>query len=101
MFFSPLMSCDKSIDSLSKFPVAVGYRIAGIVRAQFKSDLVPRVGPWRVVIHLLSTDGDPGHNSERFAEVLEGETLCQVVVNSVPAHIRYCFKDSKVAFKKV
>ena len=58
---------------------------AGAVRAQIHRDLVPGVGPVRVMIHFFGGDRDPRHESERRREILELEHAMQVPIHHPPA----------------
>src|SRR5690348_11350216 len=57
---------------------------AGAMRAQIYGDLVPRVGPVRMMVHFLGGQREPGHKTERLREILEFEYTMEVAARYRP-----------------
>src|SRR5262245_28887695 len=77
------------VNRIGQLPVFRSHSIAGIVSGQLDAHGIPGIRPGWMVIHLFSSKGYPGHESERFTEILELKTLLEAVVLFFPHGRKY------------
>jgi hypothetical protein len=74
------------INGVSKFPIAIGYGVASIMRAKFEAHGVPGIRPRGVVVHLFGNNGNFCHEPERRREILKREGFPEAIVFFLPLH---------------